>query len=459
MAKKKGKKQRAKKAVAKKRAKKKRKVNKKKRISRKPVLQPKKAKPKKATIVIEPGVSIHRPKIRVIGIGGGGCSIVSEIASQVEKTDFVAANTDLQALREVRKKCRRFHFGQNLTRGLGCGMDPRLGQRAAKEEREKIAKLLQGADLCILVSTLGGGTGSGAVPEFARIAETLGIMTIGIFTLPFKFEGEKRMQLAKSSLDKAEPHFNAVNLIPNEKVFQIIEKNTSLKESFSVINKRLAEILKGFIEMIYSPGIINIDFADVRAILDNKGKQAFLNIVEVGGATRAEEVSKNIFNTPLSDYVKENTDRILYNIAVPPGLGMKELGQISSSIAAYSPKAKIIFGISKNNDAEEKLRITLLAVGKKREIQYKKEVKIPDKILPAPPQKKKKAKKKRKKTNNPVGKSNAPEKLESGDRVLASLPRRNALELKKQAEEDEKQMQTKEAMWDTPAFLRKKEDN
>ncbi|MBA7612688.1 Cell division protein FtsZ [subsurface metagenome] len=177
----------------------------------------KRAKKKKK---IEPQELIHRTRFRVIGIGGGGSSIVSEIAPQVQRVDFVVANTDIQALRQVSRSIKRLHFGQNLTHGLGCGMDARLGQKAAREAKNQIAKLFKGIDLCILVSCLGGGTGSGASPEFAKIARDMGVKTFGIFTLPFKFEGGKKAQVAKKSLEKITPNLNALSVIPNENIFQ-----------------------------------------------------------------------------------------------------------------------------------------------------------------------------------------------------------------------------------------------
>lgn len=314
----------------------------------------KKVQPKKT---IEPKDLVHRTRIRVIGIGGGGSSIVSEIAPQVQRVDFVAANTDVQALKQAGKAVRVFHFGEALTRGLGCGMDVKVGQRAAKEAKTQITKLLQGVDLCILVASLGAGTGSGAAPEFAKIAKELKIITLGIFTLPFKFEGGRKSQTARSSLKKLTPNLNAVVIIPNENIFQIIDKKTPLKEAFSAINKRLAEGLRGLCEMVFLPGLVNIDFADLKTILEGRGKLAYLNSAHAQGPNRIEEVLKQVLKSPLNEYNIQGAEKIIFNITAAQDLGMSEVAQISQTIADFNHRAKIIFGVSQNNDYRDKIRI------------------------------------------------------------------------------------------------------
>lgn len=340
---------------------------------------------------------IHETKVRVIGIGGGGCSIISEIAYGIKKADFVAANTDFQALKQADKKCKKFQFGQALTRGLGCGTDPNLGARAAQSEKERISRLFKGIDLCVLVASLGGGTGSGSAPIFAEIArelksyerdltssdekEGLGfregvkskIIVIGIFTLPFKFEGDRKMQIARSAIRKMIPDFNALAIIPNEKIFQIIEKDTPLRDAFSAVNQKLAVNLEGLIETIYLPGIINIDFADFRAILDERGKMLFLNLAEAEGPNRSEEAIKKILESPLSEYDIKGFEKILFNIAGPKDLKMSEVEQISRAISDFNRRAKIIFGISQIRTPGDKIKITLLAIGNREERGNKKD--------------------------------------------------------------------------------------
>jgi len=209
----------------------------------------------------------HKTKMRIVGVGGGGANIVAEISSRVQKFDFVGANTDTQSLKELPRKVKAFSFGQETTHGLGCGMDAELGERTARADKEKIKKMLEGGDICILIASLGGGTGSGAAPVFAEISQELKNITIGIFTMPFGFEGEKRRQIAEQALEKLKPFVNAYVVIPNERIFGVIDQKTPLKESLSALNQRLAHTLEGFIDTIAMPGLINIDFADVRSFL------------------------------------------------------------------------------------------------------------------------------------------------------------------------------------------------
>ena len=313
---------------------------------------------------------VKKTKIRVIGIGGGAGNIVSEIASRLKSgsqprnLSFVVANTDLQALRATKRNTIRFQFGENFTRGLGAGMNVELAEEAAQTEKEKIKKLFLGQDLCILVASLGGGTGSGAGPIFAKIAKSMGIITLGVFTLPFKFEGERKLEIARDALLKLKPNLNAISILPNERIFQIIDKSTPLKEAFSSINKSLAESLQGLIEMIYLPGLINIDFADLRAILQGKGRLAFLNAIEVEGANRLAEAIKKVLVSPLYPYTIKGAKGVLFDIAGERGLSLSEVSQISKTISELvNPEAKIIFGISENKKYQDKIKVTLLAIG------------------------------------------------------------------------------------------------
>jgi len=439
----------------------------------------KKRKTRRPTKKIDSQELVHRTRIRVIGIGGGGSSIVSEIAPQVSRVDFIVANTDVQALKQAGRSAKPLHFGQSLTGGLGCGMDPRLGQKAAKEEKQKIAKLFKGVDLCILVSSLGAGTGSGATPEFAKIAHDLKVMTFGIFTLPFKFEGSKKAQIARNSLKKITPHLNALVIIPNENIFQIIDKNTPLKEAFSIINKRLAENLRGLCEMVYLPGLVNIDFADLKTILDGKGKLAYLNSASSQGPNRIEEVLKQVLRSPLNEYNIRGAEKIVFNITASSELGMKEVEQISQTIADFNRRAKIIFGVSQNNSYRDKIRISLLALGCGKEDKPKAKPKSKPKPIPQPkpkrrrrrkpkpkpkpkPRRKHKPKpkpkaKKRKPKKKPVKANpasvNIPVKEEVPEKILT---RRTALDLKKAVEETEEEILAEEKKWDIPSFLRRK---
>jgi len=428
--------------------------------------------------------AIKRTKVRVIGIGGGGGSIVSEIAgggkaaSGMKKASFVVANTDHQALRSASRQAQRFQFGQNLTQGLGTGMSADLGEMAAQNEKEKIKKILEGQDLCVLVACLGGGTASGATPVFAKISKNLGNITLGIFTLPFKFEGEKKMEIAKAALEKLKPRLNAFSVIPNERVFQIIDKKTPLKQALSAINKNLAESLGGLIETIYQPGLINIDFADLRTILEGQGKLAYLNTVEVQKKGElAQETVEKVLNNPLYPYSIRGAKGVLLNITGERNLELFEVSQISKTISELVNKeAKIIFGVSHNKKYSNTIKTTLLATGCAIKIFSKpaKKRRPKKKITPGeevPVKKVKRAKPKKIK----VEVSKKPEegqkkpvieppkespRLPTGQakKITAPAPdkvRKNALQIKQETEEAEKEMLEKETFWETPAFLRR----
>jgi len=454
---------------------------------------------------------IKKTKIRVIGIGGGGSSIVSEIASRVKKASFVVANTDRQALKEASRKAIRFQFGQNLTYGLGTGMNAELGEIAAQQEKEKIKKLLEGQDLCLIVACLGGGAGSGAAPVFAKISKNLGNLTYGIFTLPFKFEGEKKMEIAKRTLEKIRPSLNALSIIPNERIFQIIDKATPLKTALSAINKNLAESLEGLIETIYQPGLINIDFADLKTILEGQGRLAYLNTVAVPRKEGSfQEVIEKVLNSPLYPYPIQGAKGVLLNIAGEKELGLAEVSQISKTISELLNKeAKIIFGISHKKKYSNLIKTTLLATGCGLKVfagkakKKRRRRKIISKPLPAvptppsPPLPKKQPKKPKQKLETKKTKKLKKPKLEKvkikvqkepeekvtpqpeaedynppttqgalregGGRVgvpaKSEVPekvRKNALQIKKEAEEAEKEMLEKEKFWESPAFLRRK---
>ncbi len=447
-------------------------------------------KVKKQAKTLESQELVHRTHIRVIGIGGGGSSIVSEIAPQVQRVDFVVANTDIQALKQASRSAKRLHFGQNLTHGLGCGMDARLGQKTAREAKNRIAKLFQGIDLCILVSCLGGGTGSGATPEFAKIARDMGVKTFGIFTLPFKFEGGKKAQVAKNSLKKITPNLNALSVIPNENIFQIIDKKTPLKQAFSAVNKRLAENLRGLCEMIYLPGLINIDFADLKAMLEGRGKLAYLNSATCQGPDHVEEAAKQVLKSPLSEYSIQGAEKIIFNMTANQDLGMKEVEYISQTISNFNRRAKIIFGVSQNSNYRNKIRIALLAVGcgkepkpkpkprlkpkprskskPRRRVKSKPRPKRKHRPKPKPrpqpkPKKKRKkpvpikapvVKKKKRKKPKPVPVF-IPVKVKK-ETPNKTLTRKNALDLRKETEKAEEEILEQEKKWDIPAFLRKK---
>lgn len=386
--------------------------------------------------------TVHNTKIRIIGLGGGGGSIVSEIALKVKKADFVLANTDLRALKNSPKNIKKFYFGGDVTKGLGTGMNSEIGRIAAQNEKEKIKELFSGRDLCIVISCLGGGTSSGAIPVFAKIAKQTDAITFGIFTLPFSFEGEKKKEIAMEALKEARQYFNVYSVMPNEQIFKAIDKNTPLKNALSAINKELVADLEGLIEMIYSPGLINIDFADVKSILSGRGKLIYLNSSELERDNPGESLKKMLSN-PLYPYTMKGAKGLLYNISAGNNLQLSEVANISKEFSQMiNRKAKVIFGIHQAKKNQNKPKITLLASGcvtkifldeEKPNIEEKKEeLPLKKKISP---QKKSKIKK---------------------IKVIEEVKeiRRNGLEVKKAAEKEEKDFFDEDA-WETPAILRK----
>lgn len=475
--------------MAKKRAKKKT-----KKLSR-----PKEAKEKKPFRRKET-IRLPRTKIKIIGIGGGGNSIVAEIATELKRAYFVAANTDLQALKKIAKVGHIFPFGEALTHNLGTGMDPGLGELAAQKEKQRIEKLFQGVDLTILVSCLGGGTGSGSLPIFAEAAKKAGSDVLAILTLPFKFEGEKKAAIAERCLEKVEPFLQGQIIISNERIFRLVDKKTPLQGALSQINQILGQSLGSLIEVFYSPGFINIDFSDLKTTLKGKEKLAYLHSVTAGGAERAARASQLLFQNPLYEYTIKKPKRILFNIAGGKDLKISEVEKIARTIWEKNPRAKIIFGVSQRPGQDKEIKVTILALGsqeepkaKKKKIRFLKTKKPttvqgeeseekpkepepepepkpePEKEKDSVPQKikikkgrsaKAKAKTKKVLTGKKSGqprrkKRKLPAPAPEAKKRTAAL-RRNALDLKKEAKKIEKELLAQESRWDVPAFLRRK---
>lgn len=415
---------------------------------------------------------VKKTRIRVIGIGGGGGTIVSELAARVKKASFVAANTDKQALRTLNRSVLPFQFGESLTHGLGTGMNQELARTAALSEKERIKKLFEGYDFCILVSALGGGAGSGASPVFAKEAKNSGVLTLGVFTLPFNFEGGKKQDLARESLQKIRPSLNAISILPNDRIFQVIEKSTPLKDALSFTNKNLAESLEGLIETIYLPGLINIDFADLKAVLQGQGKIAYLNTVELGGDNRAAEAVKKVLNSPLYPYTIRGAKKVLFNITGDKELLLSDVSGISKMIfEQVFSQAQIIFGISQSESSKDKIKISVLATGcsakiftngeqpetvKKAQRKKRRKPKThKPKHIPQPQPKPKPKPKPRPKPKKVEVKVEVEEEKEPVVKKEEAKIRKSALQVKEEAKEQEKELLEKEKFWEAPAFLRR----
>jgi len=415
--------------------------------------------------------NLFKAKIKVIGIGGGGGSIVSEIGRSLNKATFVIADTDIRALKK-KAGIKYFWFGKEFTHGLGTGVNPEIAREAAESEKEKITDLLKDQDIVILIASLGGGLGSGATQVFAKAAKSFGGITFGIFTLPFRFEGKNKSRIAQKALKELKDSLNVSITISNERIFKIIDNNTSITEAFSTVNKNLIESLKNLIDLIYNPGLINIDFADLRAILSGNGDSAFLNTVQASGKARAEEIVEKILINPLYQNNNFTVEKILFNISGGASLNMFEVEKISKSIAELNPKAKIIFGISRNMKSKNKIKTTILMAGPPKITKAVKNIiQTKTEVIAKKEQKTKEIKPAQKLSPKKLSDSNLIP-IFNKDQVAAQTSsklsivkpvniqtkkniRRNALEIKKAEalEQDKRLLQEEE--WEVPAFLRR----
>ena len=392
----------------------------------------------------------RRIRIRVIGIGGGGSSIVSEIARSVKKTNFSIVDSDHRVAKKGGRNVKVFQFGEDLTGGLGTGMNVDLGEKIARKEKEKVARMFKDQDLVILIASLGGGFASGAAPVFAEIAKDFKNISLGIFTLPFRFEGEKKLRIAEEAVEKIKENLSGQFVIANERIFQIIDKKTPLKKALSSLNRSLILMLEDLIEMISKPGLINIDFADLKTILRGRGRLIYFGSAFSQGPNRAEEIVKKVFQNPLSIGDLGKSRKILFNIKGGKDLTLREVEKISSGICSFNRTAKIIFGISQDPKCNSKIKLTLIEVGEEK--QEKKKTKNRIKKLSDQgkiPEKKKEPSsakiKKKEKQIKVVFKKEKKKKI-----------RRSGLEIRKAKKEEEEQEWTKEPEWEIPAFLRRK---
>lgn len=302
-------------------------------------------------------------KIKVVGIGGSGGSAINRmINDKISGVEFVAINTDAQALHHSSAR-KKIHIGKNITRGLGAGMDPEIGLKAAEENIDQIRESLKDTDMVFITCGMGGGTGTGASPLIAEIAKNLGSLTVAVITKPFAFEGLQRKTIADQGLDKLKENVDAIIVIPNDRILQIIDKKTSLLEAFGIVDEVLKNGVKGISEMITAHGQINVDFADVKAIMSNAGS-ALMGIGEAGGENRAIEAAKMAINSPLLELSIEGARGILFTIAGGGDLGMNEVNEAAKVITnASDPNAKIIFGSIIDESLKDKVKVTVVATG------------------------------------------------------------------------------------------------
>jgi len=302
-------------------------------------------------------------KIKVIGVGGSGGSAVNRmISTKIRGVEFLAANTDIQAL-HVSLAQTKIHIGKTVTKGLGAGMDPEMGAKAAEEAQNEIRDALAGSDMVFITSGMGGGTGTGAAPIVADLAKDIGALTIAVVTKPFSFEGSQRKQIAEDGWNKLSAKVDAIITIPNDKILQIVDKKTPLKEAFVMADDILQQGVRGISELITVPGLVNVDFADVKAIMQNAGS-ALMGIGNGTGDNRAVEAAKMAISSPLLDLSIDGAKGVLFTVTGGPDLGMLEINEAAKIITSSTdPDAKVIFGAIIDETMGDEVRITVIATG------------------------------------------------------------------------------------------------
>ena len=302
-------------------------------------------------------------KIKVIGVGGGGGNAVSRmIGSDLENVDFLVANTETQALDGTNVPVR-IQIGEKATKGLGAGANPEVGREAAEESREDILKALQGADMVFVTAGMGGGTGTGAAPVVAECAREAGALTVGVVTKPFGFEGKKRKEQAERGIEALTGKVDTIITIPNDRLLGIIDRKTSLKDAFLTADEVLRQGIKGISDLITKPGLINLDFADVKTIMTNQG-EALMGIGVGEGENRAVDAAKQAINSPLLETSIDGAKGILLNITGSEELSLFEINEAAEIISeAADPEANIIFGSVIDENVGDKVFITVVATG------------------------------------------------------------------------------------------------
>lgn len=301
--------------------------------------------------------------IKVVGVGGGGNNAVNRmISAGLKGVEFIAINTDAQAL-AVSRCSYKIQIGTKLTKGLGAGGNPEIGQKAAEESRNELVQGLKGADMVFVTAGMGGGTGTGGAPIVAEVARDLGALTVGVVTRPFTFEGRKRYQQADSGIENLRTRVDTLITIPNDKLLQVIEKNTSIIEAFRIADDVLRQGVQGISDLIAVPGLINLDFADVKTIMKETGS-ALMGIGTAAGDNRAAEAARMAISSPLLETSVDGARGVLLNITGGSSLGLFEVNEAAEIIAqAVDPEANIIFGAVIDEAMNDEVRVTVIATG------------------------------------------------------------------------------------------------
>ncbi|WCT72725.1 cell division protein FtsZ [Sphingomonas naphthae] len=313
---------------------------------------------------LRPEVDELKPRISVIGVGGaGGNAIANMIASDVQGVDFVVANTDAQALNASPAE-QRIQLGLKITQGLGAGSRPEIGRAAAEETIEQVEKALEGAHMCFIAAGMGGGTGTGAAPVIAKAARDRGILTVGVVTKPFSFEGNRRSKSAEAGIAELQKHVDTLIVIPNQNLFLIANPNTTFKEAFQMADEVLQQGVRGITDLMVMPGLINLDFADVRSVMSEMGK-AMMGTGEASGDNRAIEAAEKAIANPLLDGVSmKGAKGVIISITGGDDMRLMEVDEAANHIKELvDPDANIIWGSAFNNDLDGKIRVSVVATG------------------------------------------------------------------------------------------------
>lgn len=302
-------------------------------------------------------------QIKVIGVGGGGSNAVNRmIENGLQGVEFIAVNTDAQAL-HLSKAEAKLQLGGKLTRGLGAGANPDIGKKAAEESREQLEEVLQGADMVFITAGMGGGTGTGAAPVIAEVARELGALTVGVVTRPFTFEGRKRSTHAATGIAALKEKVDTLIVIPNDRLLEIVDKNTPMLEAFREADNVLRQGVQGISDLIAVPGLINLDFADVKTIMSEKGS-ALMGIGVATGENRASEAAKKAISSPLLETSVDGAQGVLMNITGGANLSLYEVHEAAEIVSAASDaEVNMIFGSVINEDLKDEIVVTVIATG------------------------------------------------------------------------------------------------
>lgn len=302
-------------------------------------------------------------QIKVVGVGGGGNNAVDRmIEDGLDGVEFISVNTDSQQLVDSKSPVK-IQIGEKLTKGLGAGGNPDIGERSAEETQEEVAQALKGADMVFITAGMGGGTGTGAAPKIASISKEMGILTVGVVTKPFNFEGKKRMANAERGIMELKKNVDTLVIIPNQRLMGIIDKKTTLTEAFKKVDEVLRQGVQGIADLISKPGVINLDFADVRTIMADQGI-AHMGIGQASGENKAEVAAKAAIQSPLLETTIEGAKSVLINFSGDSDLGLLETEEAAELIReSLDPEAEIIFGTTINEDLTDQVVVTVIATG------------------------------------------------------------------------------------------------